>query len=640
MDRADVTRISTGLPSVDFILGGGLPEGRIIEIYGPESSGKTSLSIMFLAQVQKKYPKSGVAFIDVEHALDPDYAQQLGLNMDELILSQPDSAEQALNIMNELAASGEIKAIILDSVAKLVPRKEVEGEVGDAEMAMRARLMGQALRKIVPNADKNKCTCFFINQVRNSVGITYGCHHADNIIYFDDGRKIKIRDVVNKKIVGNIIAWDEKTNKYVTAPIINWFNNGKITDKSEWITIRMEGIDSTNGVNAITVTKNHKLLTQRGWVEAQNIIITDKIHACINDRLQGTLAKQFMYGVSVGDSSIRTTGKNKFLLKLQDIKNKDYVYWKADKLHILGFDTTIKNKKRLISRSGHDLANFNYQRNPMDIIDKLDWLGFAIWLMDDGHLDLDNYHCRYALSIGRLKDDKDALRKIVQSFTESFKITPELRKDGLLIFSAKDSRKIAQHICTYIPDSMQYKLPVQFRGRYIDFNLETASIKKEYFTSIISIDTNSARKYRNKDKYDIEVKDYHNYICDGIVVHNSPELRPGGRALPFDASVILRTSFKQTTDEKIGETKIMVKKNKVGKPFRSTTVQIEYGKGFNVLQDTITMALTAKVITQKGAFYYFGDKQWQGQDAVRQAIADDPKLAKDIIEIIHNSIVT
>lgn len=174
MGKISVKRISSGLPSLDYIIGGGIPEGRIMTVYGAESSGKTTLALKFLAEVQKKYPKKKVAFIDVEHALDTDYARTLGLDMDEVWLSQPDSAEEALEVMGKLVASGELKAVVLDSVAQLTPMKEITGEAGDSEMGGRARLMGQALRKIVPAAGTNECTCIFINQVRTNIGQMYG----------------------------------------------------------------------------------------------------------------------------------------------------------------------------------------------------------------------------------------------------------------------------------------------------------------------------------------------------------------------------------------------------------------------------------------------------------------------------------
>lgn len=172
--NVEVERISCGLPSLDLILGGGIPVGRILEIYGPESSGKTTLAIKFLAECQKAYPQKKVAFIDVEHAFDPQYAGKLGLDMGYVVFSQPNSAEQALNIMADLAKTGEVSAIILDSIAQLIPTKEQEGDIGGSEMAMRARLMSQACRKIAPIAEKGDCTCFFINQVRSNVGVMYG----------------------------------------------------------------------------------------------------------------------------------------------------------------------------------------------------------------------------------------------------------------------------------------------------------------------------------------------------------------------------------------------------------------------------------------------------------------------------------
>lgn len=173
MGNVEVQRISSGLPSLDFILGGWIPLGRIMEIYWPSSSGKTTLAVKMLAEFQKAFPNKKVAFIDVEHALDPNYARAVWLDVDNIVFSQPNSAEEALDVMEALTSTWEVSCIVLDSVAKLVPRKEVEGDMGVAEMWMRARLMGQGLRKITPVANKNLCTCIFINQVRQSVWVTY-----------------------------------------------------------------------------------------------------------------------------------------------------------------------------------------------------------------------------------------------------------------------------------------------------------------------------------------------------------------------------------------------------------------------------------------------------------------------------------
>ena len=174
-DRAAVSVdvIPTGSLTLDLALGiGGYPKGRIIEIYGPESSGKTTLTLHAIAECQKQGGRA--AFIDAEHAIDPVYAQNLGVNIDELILSQPDSGEQGLEIAETLVRSGAIDLVVVDSVAALVPQVELDGEMGDAQMGLQARLMSKALRKIAAELNKSECTIIFINQLREKIGVMFG----------------------------------------------------------------------------------------------------------------------------------------------------------------------------------------------------------------------------------------------------------------------------------------------------------------------------------------------------------------------------------------------------------------------------------------------------------------------------------
>ncbi len=165
--------ISSGCMAIDIALGvGGVPKGRIIEIYGPESSGKTTVSLHVIAEAQKA---GGVAaFIDAEHALDPVYARKIGVDVDELIVSQPDTGEQALEICDALVRSGAVDIIVIDSVAALVPKAEITGEMGDSHMGLQARLMSQALRKLTALVNKSKCSVIFINQLRMKIGVMYG----------------------------------------------------------------------------------------------------------------------------------------------------------------------------------------------------------------------------------------------------------------------------------------------------------------------------------------------------------------------------------------------------------------------------------------------------------------------------------
>jgi len=171
--RLDIAVIPTGTLALDLALGvGGVPRGRVVEIYGPESSGKTTLALQIIAEAQAA---GGIAaFIDAEHALDPVYAKKLGVDIDNLLISQPDTGEQALEIAEMLVRSGAIDVIVVDSVAALVPRAEIEGEMGDAHVGLQARLMSQALRKLAGSISKSRCTAIFINQLREKIGVMFG----------------------------------------------------------------------------------------------------------------------------------------------------------------------------------------------------------------------------------------------------------------------------------------------------------------------------------------------------------------------------------------------------------------------------------------------------------------------------------
>ena len=172
-DRQAIPAISTGSLGLDIALGiGGLPKGRIVEIYGPESSGKTTLTLSVIAEAQKQ--GATCAFVDAEHALDPDYAGKLGVNVDDLLVSQPDTGEQALEITDMLVRSNAVDVIIVDSVAALVPKAEIEGEMGDTHVGLQARLMSQALRKVTGNIKNANCLVIFINQIRMKIGVMFG----------------------------------------------------------------------------------------------------------------------------------------------------------------------------------------------------------------------------------------------------------------------------------------------------------------------------------------------------------------------------------------------------------------------------------------------------------------------------------
>jgi len=205
----DMPCVSTGSIGLDIALGiGGLPQGRVIEIFGPESSGKTTLTLQAIAECQKA--GGTAAFIDAEHALDPNYAGKLGVNVDELLLSQPDTGEQALEVTDMLVKSGSVDLIVIDSVAALTPRAEIEGDMGDHHMGLQARLMSQALRKITGNIQRSNCMVIFINQIRMKIGVIFGNPETTtggNALKFYSSVRLDIRRIgavkEGEEVVGN-----------------------------------------------------------------------------------------------------------------------------------------------------------------------------------------------------------------------------------------------------------------------------------------------------------------------------------------------------------------------------------------------------------------------------------------------------
>jgi len=215
----DIESVSTGSLGLDIALGiGGLPKGRVVEIYGPESSGKTTLALHVVAEVQKA--GGTAAFVDAEHALDPSYAHKLGVNLDELLVSQPDTGEQALEITDTLVRSGAVDIIVIDSVAALTPRAEIEGEMGDQLPGLQARLMSQALRKLTGSISKTKTLVIFINQIRMKIGVMYGSPETTtggNALKFYASVRLDIRRTgsvkVRDEIIGNNVRVKVVKNK-------------------------------------------------------------------------------------------------------------------------------------------------------------------------------------------------------------------------------------------------------------------------------------------------------------------------------------------------------------------------------------------------------------------------------------------
>lgn len=641
----DVEAIPTGSFGLDLALGiGGFPKGRLCEISGPESSGKTTLALHTIAEAQKT---GGLcAFIDAEHALDPLYAKKIGVDTGNLLVSQPENGEQALQLVEAMVRSNKFAVIVIDSVASLTPKAEIDGEMGDQIIGRHAKLMSQACRKLVSIVNQSNTVILFINQIRMNIGVTYGCLHADTLINFTDGRSLPIKKVVDDKIEGDVWSFNNK-GKIVSSPIIDWHNNGNIKNKTDFIHIQTDSINSNGGRFGITVTPNHKVLTSKGWQEAKELKKGDLLVSKYTQKINGTLA-DFLWGTLIGDSHIHIRDKKTGNLRFQDNQNPDYLNWKLNKIK-----NFIDFKKIKCSRGYRYESTYSYEwakikkesnRNPEVMLnDYYSDLGLAIWFMDDG--------CRSGnsgvISIKRLKNNKESLNDIKNILKIKTGLNVKINlKDGSLKFNTGEFHNLCQRICKYIPDSMQYKLVDEFKSKYKEFHLKNNEVIKTEYVKIQLIREASPRQIRQKGKYDISIKNTHNYMAggkdNGVIVHNSNEFTTGGKALKFYSSVrldIRRIAQIKKGDEVVGgRTRVKVVKNKVAPPFKQTEFDLLYGEGISYEGELIALGDKYKIITKSGNTYSFqGQKLGVGYDASRKYLKENKNWADAILKEIKDA---
>src|SRR4051795_3463530 len=295
-----VESIPTGSLVLDVALGiGGVPRGRIVEIYGPESSGKTTLCYHIMAEAQKA--GGTCAFIDAEHAMDPQYARRIGLNVDELLVSQPDNGEQALEISEMLVRSGALDVVCIDSVAALVPKAEIEGEMGDSFVGLQARLMSQALRKLAGTLNRTGTVCIFTNQLREKIGVMFGCFHYSSRVVLADGSTEKIGKIVNQRLPVEVLSMDPATGIISPKRIVSYFDNGP-TDEFWQFEVEAGG---ASGRRKFACTPNHLIFTPLGEREAGELEIGDEVLVGVNDYALTDSQRQLVYGGVLGDGSLR-----------------------------------------------------------------------------------------------------------------------------------------------------------------------------------------------------------------------------------------------------------------------------------------------------------------------------------------------
>ncbi len=650
--REPVEVIPTGSIALDVALGlGGLPRGRIVEIYGPESSGKTSLALHAVANAQKA---GGIAaFIDAEHALDPDYAQKLGVDTDQLLVSQPDTGEQALEIADMLIRSGAIDVVVIDSVAALVPKAEIEGEMGDSHVGLQARLMSQALRKITGALSQTKTTAIFINQLREKVGVMFGCVSYTTRVTLADGSQEKIGKIVNQRMDVEVLSYDPETGRMVPRRIVNWFNNGK-AEKFLQFSVARSG---KNGLAQFAATENHLIRTPGGWRQAGELISGDRVMVAEQQRL-GEQQLQLILGSVMGDGNLSPNRRGRSGTRFRmghGAKQAAYLDWKVSLLGNIPHSRTTNAKGAVFADFTplpelgelHEAVYFGDGEKHLswDYLKSLTPLALAIWYMDDGCLTLRSKGVqeRTAGGTGRIDICVEAMspgsrERLACYLRDTYGLDVKLihrgaRKISTLLFSTAASEKFQKLVAPYVHPSMEYKLLPRFRGKF--------SVSAEFVPATLRVvparilDIHVKPPLRSMHRFDLEVEGSHNYFVDGVMVHNSPETTTGGKALKFYASIRLDVrrieTLKDGTDAVGNRTKVKVVKNKMAPPFKSAEFDILYGIGISREGSLIDLGVEHGIVRKSGAWYtYEGDQLGQGKENARNFLRENDDIADEI----------
>jgi recombination protein RecA len=654
----DVEAISTGALSLDVALGiGGLPRGRIVEIYGPESSGKSTLAMHVVAEAQRN---SGIcAYIDAEHAMDPIYARAIGVNVDDLLISQPDTGEQALEITDMLIRSGAIDVLVIDSVAALTPRAEIEGEMGDSHMGLQARLMSQALRKLTGTLSKTNTICIFINQLREKIGVMFGCLSYGTRVTLADGTQEKIGKIVNQKLPVEVLSYDPDLDAVVPKKIVNWFDNGRTEQFLQFTVARGAG----NGRAQFGCTPNHQIRTPAGWREAQELAVGDRVMQAVSHRLSD-FQWQVILGGLMGDGALSPSrsGHGARYRFGHGQKQTAYCDWKASLLANIGVSrftnatgAVFCDVSPLPELADLRRAVYIHEKKVLsyDYLKQLTPLSVAIWYMDDGGFTLrgKGMQERTRDGSGRSEICVEAMEpttraRLVAYLTDTWDIRPKLvfagaRRKAVLQFPKDETAKLHALIAPFVHPSMDYKLLPRFRGQFAVepvFADERRELVPMPITAI-----KSKPPTRSMHRFDIEVEGSHNYFADGVMVHNSPETTPGGRALKFYSSVRLDIrrieSIKDGVEVVGNRTRVKVVKNKVSSPFKQAEFDIMYGKGISREGSLIDIGVDLGIVKKSGAWYtYDGEQLGQGRENAKVFLTENPELMVAISEQIRQQV--
>jgi recombination protein RecA len=648
--------IPTGSLAMDVALGiGGIPRGRIVEVFGPEGSGKTTVCLHIIAEAQRA---GGIAvFIDAEHALDPTYSRALGVNIDELLVSQPDNGEQALEISDMMVRSGAVDLVVIDSVAALVPRAEIEGEMGDSHVGLQARLMSQAMRKLAGSLSRFDTTALFINQLREKIGVMFGCLSYGTRITLADGSQEKIGKIVNQRRAIEVLSYDPEAGAVAPRKVVGWFDNGRTESFLQFTVARASG----NGRSQFGCTPNHQIRTPGGWQEARRLRVGDRVMTAVPHRLSD-FQWQVILGGLMGDGALSPTwsGLGARFRFGHGPRQVEYCDWKGSLFGNVGFSRST-NEQEAVFYDVSPLPELGELRQAVyiggkkvfseDYIKQLTPLSLAIWYMDDGSFSIraKGLQARTRDGSGRSEICVQAMESSTQArlaayLSDTWGITPTIAKKRdavFFVFPKDETAKLHALIAPFVHPSMEYKLLPRYRGR---FAAEPVLVPMRYELMPMPIlHIGPKPKSRSTHRFDIEVEGSHNYLADGVVVHNSPETTPGGRALKFYASVRLDVrkidNLKEGSEVIGSRVRVKVVKNKLAPPFRQAEFDIIYGKGISKEGSLIDVGVATEIVKKSGAWLtYEGDQLGQGRENARQFLAEHRDIALEIERKVREAI--
>jgi recombination protein RecA len=591
------------------------------------------------------------AYIDAEHAMDPVYARAIGVNVDDLLISPPDTGEQALEITDMLIRSGALDVIVIDSVAALTPRAEIEGDMGDSHVGLQARLMSQALRKLTGGLSKSNTVAVFINQLREKIGVIYGCFSYHARVVLADGTNEMIGKIVNQKMPVEVLSYDAVTGKMVPKRVVNWFDNG-VTDQFLQITVAKP---IQNGRAQFACTPNHSIRTPYGWVEARKLKVGDHVLEAMPHYLS-EFQMTALRGTLMGDGAISSTrsGHGARFRYSHCGSQTEYADWKASLFANVGSSRHVR-KDNVVTYDFQPMSELAELRQAVyvdgkkvfddDYLKSLTPLSLALWYMDDAHFAVRSLGLQKRTEglTGRVEICVEGMEvatrsRLVAYLADTWGIHGRLTDSGarhvaVLVFNNAESAKFHALIAPFVHPSMEYKLLPRFRGH---FAVEPALEPMRYELVAMPVtDIHVKPKSRSMHRFDIEVEDSHNYFVDGVMVHNSPEVTPGGRALKFYASIRLDIrrieSIKDGTDVVGNRTRVKVVKNKCAAPFKQAEFDIMYGQGISREGSVLDVAVELGFVKKAGAWFtYEGEQMGQGRENVKAFLRENPQTMAEI----------